>query len=328
MSVPNGSNVDRQWRFAGSAKAVDGGCERPKLLVDLLSDETMVVSCGSSSRSVCGPCAVKYRRRVGRIFMSGHTDTPTERLYGLTLTAPGAEQHCRRHRKCTGDILAECDMCPCTVAGGVSLPAWNAVSGRRFNHFMTRLRQEYGDVQYSRGAEVQDRGALHFHLMIRCTALLAVADVRRIAIECGFGHSVDLDCLKPIAGTGDVEACGRKGKRQERYANVPAETRVFWAAFYCSKYVSKSADDRGTLPWLTGQGEIVTGNGRYRTWTASRSWGLSMKALKLSQRAFAKNAEAGDPSGVAAALAPKAPLDSYSESYKNRTEEIARALTE
>ena len=249
--------------------------------------------------------------------MSGHTDKPTERLYGLTLTGPGEKEHCRRHRKCTGDLHPECDRCPCTVEGGSNIAGWNSTSGKRFNAFITRLRKEFGDVQYGKGAEVQDRGALHFHLMIRTDALLDVVTVRRIAIEVGFGHSVDLDCLKPIPGTNDIKVCSPRKKGKD-FSHMETEIRVHWAAYYCSKYVSKACDDRATLQWVDGQGEIVSGQGRYRTWTASRCWGLSMKALKQSQAAFATGqAGAGDPNGVALPVGGGVadPLDPKTKSY-------------
>jgi hypothetical protein len=300
------------WRFCRSLPCTqEGTCERPKELVDLDSGDTMVVQCGATARSRCAPCSFKYKRRVGRIFMSGYTDDPTARLYGLTLTAPGDETHCKRHHKigCTGDLHPDCDMCACTPPGGVNLAEWNASAGARWNDFITALRKKLGvDVQYCKAAECQHRGALHFHAMVRTDAVLSLKELRALAMSHGFGHEVDLDAFD----TEDPYQAQR-------------------AAWYCAKYVSKTCDDRGSLPWLDRHtGELTEGNSRYRAWTSSRTWGLSMAALRRYQQAWARAmAEgAGDPSGVATPLAAEPPLDPNSASYAGSTPAKTQTVTQ
>jgi hypothetical protein len=123
------------------------------------------------------------------------------------------------------------------------------------------------------------------------------APLRLLAIKHGFGHSVDLQL-------------------------VTSES----AASYCAKYVSKSASDRDRLPWLDrATGEVVTGCRRYRTWTASRRWGLTMLALKRAQAAWFLEAAAGEPAqganapepitGGATGTAKPSPLDPRIPSY-------------
>jgi hypothetical protein len=228
--------------------------------------------CGRSSRTACQPCSETYRRRVRRIFLSGWSDNPAERLWLLTLTAPGERQHALRDGR----------TCDCTPDGGVNLPVWNAQAGKGFNRFVQDLRRALGDVEYCRAAEVQKRGALHFHVLVRCDSLGRSVDnprrpegewwLRRLAIKHGFGHSVDLQVVRTEAAAG-----------------------------YCAKYASKSAADRDALPWLDVRtGEVGTGNRRYRPWSSSRRWSpLTMRALKTAQAEWVRQSKGGPAAGSA-----------------------------
>lgn len=243
------------------------------------------------------------------MFLSGWTDRPTERLVLLTVTAPGEQEH----------LLRDGSLCPCTPVGGISVAEYNATASERFNRLMQALRRKYGEeLQYARAAEVQDgkrrhdgqgRGALHFHVLLRLDHPRRLLQdfkpsdpycvLRQLVESHGFGHAVDLQ-------------------------EVPESV-----ASYCAKYVSKSADDRQQMPWLDRRtGEIVEGNGRYRTWTASRKWGLTMQAVRAAQSAWFR--EGSDPEGprgadaaggrqAADAAVPQAgeagPLDSNTMSY-------------
>jgi len=201
------------------------------------------------------------------------------------------------------------EMCPCTPAEGVHLPSWNATAGRRWNLFITDLRRLFGKdikVQYFKAAEVQKRGAIHYHVLLRfltpCT--LKASQLRSIAIHHGFGHEIQWDHLE-----------GEQGK-----AKVSA---------YVSKYVSKAADQRGEVPWVDLEtGERKVGK-TWRTWTASRAYGSSMKDLRQQRREYAiARAEelrsaltdptasppsGGQPGGGRGAEGD--PLDSYCLSY-------------
>lgn len=162
-------------------------------------------------------------------------------------------------------------MCPCTPAAGLDLGRWNAEHGARWNHFRTRLMRELvGDGAYMRGCEVQDgkrradgrgRMALHDHFLVRTRCSLSLADVRRLAIAAGFGHEVHVVPVVP-------------GSKRE--------------AYYVSKYVVKSADTRRAVPWVTDWVVLETGEvveevaraARYRTWSMSRDWGVTMADVK------------------------------------------------
>lgn len=180
-------------------------------------------------------------------------------LYLLTLTAPGSEQH---WHKSAGR------MCECTPAGGIDLPRWNASHSRRWNHFRTVLRRDVPQLEFFRGVEVQDRGALHDHAMVWSPVALSVTGLRRMAIAAGFGHSIDLAPCAP-------------GSRK--------------AAYYVSKYVTKACDSRGSVPWWGELVDYETGevtedvvDGRYRTWSMSRSWGKTMTLVRAEAAAYAQ----------------------------------------
>lgn len=271
-----------KWRYAGPSKETHERCERPFRLVCVGCDAVVTSRCGRSSRTVCEPCAFTYRRRVRRIFASGWTDNPSHRLYLVTLTAPGNGVHHQR----------DGEPCPCTPRGGVHLPSWNARAGKGFNRFVQDLRRLHGDVQYARAAEVQKRGALHFHVLVRPPAddptrrLWAMGvrgnpdhPLRVLAIKHGFGHEVDCQLVRSEGVAG-----------------------------YCAKYVSKSAADKDELPWIDHlTGEVVQGAKRYRPWSASRRWSdVTMKAIRAEQARWVREQLAGEP-GPAALQAERAP---------------------
>ena len=270
-----------QWRFGGPAWGeLHEACERPEWLVCLGCDARTLKRCGRSSRVVCGPCSETYRRRVARVAHSGMVISREGDVYVLTLTAPGDA----RHRKPDGE------WCECTPEGGVDLARWNGSAGLRWSRFVDALRYRFGDVQFFKAAEVQTRGALHFHapLVLEPGTVVKLSEVRALAIEHGFGHSVKLDRLP--AGSSKRERAG----------------------WYVAKYVSKSSTDRESVPFVDRRtGEV--GPGRWRTWSASRRWGLTMAALRQQQREWVQR---GGPEGPPVeALAPgsggarRAPLD-------------------
>jgi hypothetical protein len=278
---------EHEYRYVGQGDARED-CEQPKVVCCVLCGYTLSLRCSASARSRCGPCSTTYRRRVRRVFESGWTDRPTERVYFVTLTAPSEKG---------GHFMPSGDLCPCTPLEGINLAQWHATVGKRWNLFITDLRRQFGDVQYAKAAEVQEeRGAVHFHALLRCDAVLSVAMVRQLAIKHGFGHEVDVQL-------------------------VPASTDAARAAGYAAKYASKSADARQEVDWLDLRtGEVLRGWPRLRVWTASRAWGLSMRAVKAAQAAWAR--AAAESAGASATPDPAAadaggggPLDSKPQSY-------------
>ncbi|MHB8510866.1 MAG: rolling circle replication-associated protein [Actinomycetota bacterium] len=140
---------------------------------------------------------------------------------------------------------------------------------KRWNRFRQALRRERGfDVAYFRTIETQVRFALHEHILLasRDRSQPFVVDlerIRRTAMEFGYGHSIKLERTWSSKGS----------------------------AGYVAKYVSKACDDRPEVPWIDLEtGEII--RARYRPWSASRDWGLQMRAVLEAQRAWAQALEA------------------------------------
>ena len=275
-AAPDREHLHR-WRYAGRCHDTHPKCEQPHWLVCLDCSQRKASRCGRSSRAVCNPCGDTYRRRVKRVFASGWCDNPLKAMVMLTVTAPGDQAH----------TLPNGQRFPCTPEGGICIGEFNTLAGQAFNRLMQDLRRRYGDVQYARAAEVQKRGALHFHIVMRVPrlgTLLGDFDkrnpfcaLRQLVERHGFGHEIELE---------------------------PATESAAW---YCAKYVSKSCDDRQTLPWLDRHtGELSTGNGRYRPWSASRRWGATMASIRATQAAWAQAAETTDGAEPPQAATPAA----------------------
>jgi hypothetical protein len=267
-------------------------CSSPLLMVCRWCRGERILRCSSSSRVKCEPCAVRYRRRVRRVFASGHRDSGPERLFLVTLTAPGERQH----------FLPNGQPCACTPPGGVDLAWWNPLMGTLWSEFMAYLRRlVHEDVQYAVGREVQKRGALHCHAIVRCrkdlTSPKRKRQLRRIAMRqlrgrpgFNFGHEVD---VQPIEA--------------EQAAN------------YVVKYVTDEVhhDVDHALPWRKvdlDTGEVIPRRSRipYRRWSASRSWGLTMRQVVEAQCRWVQSGGAGGAQ-PARRGAPEAPLDPKTE---------------
>lgn len=150
-------------------------------------------------------------------------------------------------------------MCDCG-AGLHDVGEWNAGHGARWNHFRTVLTREVEGLRFFRACEVQKRGALHHHALVWSPVALAAGRLQEIALRAGYGCVMDLAPVEP-------------GSRK--------------FAYYVSKYVVKAVDSRESVPWVRSgldyeTGEIVgpLGPETYRTWSSSRDWGLTMKAIR------------------------------------------------
>jgi hypothetical protein len=300
--APAPAGHEHRWKYTGQCYRDHPDCQRPYWLACVTCGERRVARCDRTARHKCKGCAERYRRRVKRVFASGWCDNPTKRVVMLTVTAPGTEAHTLRNG----------DRCPCTPDGGVQPALFNALAGSQFNRLMQDLRRRYGDIQYCRAAEVQRRGVLHFHILMRVErldALLCDYDrrnphcrLRRLVEHHGFGHELDVRTVE---------------------ANM---------AWYCAKYVSKACDDRAHLPWLDRtSGEILLGNGRYRPWTASRRWGATMASIRATQaqwvREQAAAADAGAaPAAEAAASAAALEHNTHHYTYENAVWLLKREL--
>jgi hypothetical protein len=220
----------------------------------------------------------------------------------------------------------DCD-CSAAMCAPEALAHWNAALGHRWARFLADgLRRDPATGKratpdrpgafawalpvvneagllvpsYLKAVEAQRRGALHVHALLqvvdgftlptcvpgceapRCPlcALARSADPRVVALSAlaeryGFGHVLDVQVISSRRAAG-----------------------------YVAKYVAKGANDRPDVPWMREHagGEarhrhpdevsraplgLLRGRATYRTWSASRSWPNTMRALRLAQQHFA-----------------------------------------
>lgn len=149
------------------------------------------------------------------------------------------------------------------------------------------LRRELPDLEFMRGVEVQDgkrrddgrgRGALHDHFLFRTAYPVDERLIRRLAMRAGFGHSVEMTECAP-------------GSKRE--------------AYYVSKYITKATDSRQQVPWRADVVDVETGEvsrelvaGRYRTWSCSRRWGVTMAQVRAEAALYAQQASERDALGL------------------------------
>lgn len=225
------------------------------------SSEVLVVRCNSTRERMCLFCAGIHRKNLRTVVSSGlpwlDSDKPLWTSF-VTITAPGvdrlpwAKELCvvMSDHVCSGNLGCRSD--PWSTA------LWNLETKTTWNHFVTELERELGiDVPYWKSWELQKRGALHLHALMRHEGI-SKADfevaVREIASVWGFGEQIV----------------------------IKAVTQANRAEFgvYVTVYVTKGSDLGLTFNELTGELK----QGGYRPWSASRDWGLSMADVKLTVR--------------------------------------------
>lgn len=284
------------------------GCEGPYWLRCSACGSVRLVRCGRPSMRACGPCGLRNKSRVHRVASSGF-HAGADGLF-VTLTAPSWVEH----------FLPNGEACKCTGGDCPDLADWNASAGKKWNRLVQELRRSLGsrtheackawaecqggrrrlvggvhrpcgrleplEVVYFKAAEVQRRGALHFHVLLRGPSaggrlVVEKSSFRRLAVKHGFGHEVDVQAVQP----------------------------KHWG--YVAKYASKAAGDRLDVPWRglrwvgghryeehvdSFTGEVVTVRvgtaerrqvpscrATYRTWSASRRYGDSMGYVRAAQ---------------------------------------------
>jgi hypothetical protein len=158
--------------------------------------------------------------------------------------------------------------------------AWNADAATCWNRLRTGLARESGGLRFFRAAEVQKRGLLHYHVIVKWAKPVPLHRIHALATDAGFGCVID---LRPID---------------------PGST---WSQHYVSKYVTKSCDDRDEVRWERldyarvdrETGEIpITTTPTFRTWSCSRDWGLTMaEIVAAARRAAVLRPEAAESLG-------------------------------
>lgn len=262
----------------GRVSGVD--CDQPLSVVCGGCNGQMVWPCRCHRESRCVPCAGRYRRLLVRVAES--RSAAPGRLHGsfLTLTAPGSAVHRRWVPGRPGGGAS----CGCHLTNAPDgLAAWNARAAACWNRLRLALSR-VTDLEYFRAVEVQRRGALHLHVIVWSRDPLDVLQVQELALAAGFGCVLDLTPLRP---------------EHHRYV---------------AKYATKGADSRDLVPWArvvqvldeeTGElVDLVNPDPTFRTWSASRGWGLTVLAIRAAIRAHVARSLLARPADAGSTDAP------------------------
>lgn len=246
-------------------------CDQP-LVLHMSCGWVWVKCCGSYS---CKPCTAKTRRRKQRVIGDGmQAQTRSgRRLWLLTLTAPGERAHKRwvpADRWVRGMRRRDCD---CHQAP--ALEDWNPTAGQCWNRLRTALARHV-DVEYYRATEVQDRGALHHHVIVASSKQLDAGRLQLLALAAGYGCVLD---LRPI--------------RSDEVGSI--EHTAEYVMKSLAGYVTKSAGStRAGVPWRRDVLDDDTGEVRrlrtvatYRLSSQSAGWGRTEAEVRAHNRAQA-----------------------------------------
>lgn len=247
---------------SGTRPAPRPDCDRPVWFRCDDCGALTTARCNVKDIRGCEPCAERYRRQVR--WRAGDGIAKPGQTLALTITAPGASTLPWDTGKCNHVASIECSgKMGCRVDKALAA-AWNGEASPNFNHLLQDLHREYGAFEYFRAVEVQERGLLHYHLVIKVksAAVWNQSVCRRLATKHAFGSQVKLD-MRPA-----LEKLGG----------------------YLAKYVSKSVSERRSAPMPEGK--------TWRVYSASRNWGMTMAQIRHAQFLFAVRLHDASAAGV------------------------------
>lgn len=292
-----------QWKRSHGHAGDAGACERPSRICCTECGGWFPRRCETGSAAKCQHCSTLKAGDLAAIARSGFTDRPCDRASMLTLTAPGADVLPWDLSQCIHGPEVACSGKVGCVVDADALARWHATLPRRWSDFVTDLRRLLArpvgrgavalpvDVQFMKVYELQSRGALHIHALVRlvgvCSQRRYKAAVRLLARRHGFGSQFDISAIE-AASEGQVARSGR----------------------YVAKYVVKACDAIGSVRMVDGDGQVCSRSPR--VWSASRRWGLTMKDCGLVRRQWACGGGGADVHAPAGAPhAAEGGLDSY-----------------
>jgi len=301
-SLGDCSSEGHDWRFVPGAAGDAGDCWSPAKVVCVACRFSFTKKCGSARRTKCEPCSGRHRLNVAAVGRSGWLDHGAHRGAFVTLTAPGADVIPWDRSRCSHGAEVRCGGGQGCVADADALALWHAGLPQRWSWFMTYLRRAlpHVDVQFFKTYELQQRGALHLHVMMRFAGPVSQRSFKAAVRGCA-RHS--------------VVRFGRQCKVD--FVDLSDGDSVARLAGYCAKYASKTSDQVPsvrTISHVTGEVRTVS----VRAWSASKSWGDTMRVLRARRFAWwlAQNA-GGRPLAADPALDPKS--DRYTDHDSGRS---------
>lgn len=225
--------------------------------------------CNCSSAEKCADCAERRRKLVARLVDVGtSTRLGTGHTYFLTLNGPGEQEHKRWRQGRGGNDRPACDCHRVWVE--MRKGDWNKQESACWNRLRTALSRLCGELTYIGSVETQSRGVLHRHVVLNSARVLLPEEVGALALAAGYGCVHDLQPVRSAAK----------------------------AAWYISKYVTKSSGERSGVPWraevldkATGEVRVMETTPTFRTWSAARNWGYTLKGLREIAKAQARARE-------------------------------------
>lgn len=146
---------------SGRSRAHRPACPAPVTIYNASTGERLILPCKRRLCVACGP--TRWRPKVLAKLHSGLQDDP-QRYLVLLLTAPG---NANRHY-------------------------FNANASHYWHRFWTSANRWWPGLAYWKVAELQQRGHVHFHVILRGRSHIDIEQLRRLAIRSGFGAWVGI----------------------------------------------------------------------------------------------------------------------------------------
>jgi hypothetical protein len=204
------------------------GCPAAQVLLREDGRLLLIVGCGGRLCSVCGRA---YVRRARKKILKGLGGGKWHQEW--TITAPGfCEAGCVSFKE--GRMGEERHTSGCRDACEV----WNDGASGRFNRLMERVKRFFpgAKFEYIKAGELQERGAIHYHVALLGLPYFPEELRRRLLVESGFGR---LDKIKH-------------------------RPTFQWVCWYLTKYFTKSV---GPTSWRRKE-RVLTNSKDWCEWAA------------------------------------------------------------
>lgn len=257
---PNPVKLTRTFR--GSAKAhAEAHKHGVRVVVRTTSVRGLRLRLACKRRR-CEVCGLRWKKRAMAIVAAGLRGRVPGALL-VTLTAPG-------------------------TAGGLidvsTIGAWNLGGPKRWNHFITILRRAFpaARIEFYRVAELQGRGAIHYHNIIVGVNFIPHDLLRDLAVRAGFGPVCDVRPVHNSAGgvayvskylLKDVDSwpAGRRVWSCSAGWKDPQHWKAYLGAHPPGTFLVVSCDGEvlfvSVSPWIHESGERgVRRDGEFEAW--------------------------------------------------------------